>query len=152
MNAALHYSVTCAEDVPRIDAARSARGSQALRVAPLARAGARRLRRLAARQRAARDVTTPVASDVPVLILSGGLDPVTPPAYGDGGREALRQQPAHRRAAATATSCRRTPAGRGSSPRSSTTAGFATLPATCVDHFERVGAAAAVARPARAAP
>jgi len=28
------------------------------------------------------DAATPVASDVPVLILSGGLDPVTPPAYG----------------------------------------------------------------------
>jgi pimeloyl-ACP methyl ester carboxylesterase len=29
------------------------------------------------------DFTAPVKSDVPVLLLSGGLDPVTPPAYGD---------------------------------------------------------------------
>ena len=28
------------------------------------------------------DAATPVTSDVPVLILSGGLDPVTPPANG----------------------------------------------------------------------
>jgi len=27
------------------------------------------------------DFTQPVTSDVPVLLLSGGLDPVTPPAY-----------------------------------------------------------------------
>ena len=29
------------------------------------------------------DFHEPVVSDVPVLVLSGALDPVTPPAYGD---------------------------------------------------------------------
>ena len=81
MNAALHYSVTCAEDVPRItDADRAA--SRSLRTAALAA-------RIAAvcdvwpKGAMPADFGAPVKSDVPVLILSGELDPVTPPANGD---------------------------------------------------------------------
>ena len=44
------------------------------------------------------DAATPVESDVPVLILSGGLDPVTPPANGAEVAKTLRDEPAHRRA------------------------------------------------------
>ena len=81
MNAALHYSVTCAEDAPRVDRAAAA---QAL--------AGRRSRALAESVLSVCDVwprgTMPadfgdaVASDVPALVLSGGLDPVTPPAFG----------------------------------------------------------------------
>jgi pimeloyl-ACP methyl ester carboxylesterase len=80
MNAALHYSVTCAEDVPRID--------EASRTQMLAGS---RGRSLAARIVSVcgvwphgampPDFATPVQSSVPTLLLSGGLDPVTPPAY-----------------------------------------------------------------------
>jgi pimeloyl-ACP methyl ester carboxylesterase len=77
---ALYYSVTCAEDVPRISPAERAHG-----------VGDARIRALSARSIAVcdhwprgtfpSDFGTPVASDVPALLLSGGLDPVTPPAY-----------------------------------------------------------------------
>lgn len=81
MNPALHFSVTCAEDAPRI-----APGAAAQALAGLATAA------LAAQTIAVCDVwprgtmpanfATPVRSDKPVLLLSGGMDPVTPPAYG----------------------------------------------------------------------
>jgi sodium transport system ATP-binding protein len=81
MNNALHYSVTCTEDAPRVSTAdiesalakvRSrSLATQALAVATSGPKGA-----------GAAEAATPVQSDVPVLILSGGLDPVTPPANG----------------------------------------------------------------------
>ena len=79
---ALHYAVICSEDAPRItDADRAALGRPAK---PRARAQhARRVRDLAARHRSPADFRAPVRSDVPVLLLSGGLDPVTPPAAAD---------------------------------------------------------------------
>lgn len=77
---ALFYSVTCAEDVPRL--------TPATRAAALANPQTRSLVRdvLAAcdlwpRGTMPADFAQPVHSDVPVLLLSGGLDPVTPPAY-----------------------------------------------------------------------
>jgi pimeloyl-ACP methyl ester carboxylesterase len=77
---ALYYSVTCAEDVPRISAAERARGVGDARIQALA------ARSIAVCEHWPRgtyppDFATPVESDVPALLLSGGLDPVTPPAY-----------------------------------------------------------------------
>ncbi len=81
MNAALHFSVTCAEDAPRVTA-----GAENTVLASLP------TRRLAAQTLAVcgvwprgtmpADFTQPVRSDKPALLLSGGMDPVTPPAYG----------------------------------------------------------------------
>jgi len=82
MNVALHYSVTCAEDVPRADAAmreRALAGKRSARLARLALA----ICDVWPRGRAPADAFAPVTSDVPALILSGGLDPVTPPANGE---------------------------------------------------------------------
>jgi len=81
MNMALHYAVTCGEDAPRIDPVAAKRALDALRAPALAE------RNLVACQgwpKAAEsaDFSAPLASDKPVLILSGGLDPVTPPANG----------------------------------------------------------------------
>ncbi len=80
MNAALHYSVTCAEDVPRLaaDGRRTLAGirSQALAERVLAVCD------VWPRGKAPADAVKPVVSDVPILILSGALDPVTPPANG----------------------------------------------------------------------
>ncbi|MBS0321780.1 MAG: alpha/beta fold hydrolase [Proteobacteria bacterium] len=82
LNSALFYSVTCAEDVPRVTPER--------RAAALADPATRKLvdEVLAVcdfwpRGTLPADFATPVTSDVPVLLLSGGLDPVTPPAYAD---------------------------------------------------------------------
>jgi len=79
-NPALHYSVTCAEDVPRVTRAERANGVSDGRVRALAR------RAISVCDQWPKggyppDFTIPVHSDVPVLLLSGGLDPVTPPAY-----------------------------------------------------------------------
>ncbi len=81
LNTALHYSVTCTEDVPRVSHSDAERALENVRTASLAR------RALAVcdvwpKGTAPADAATPVTSDVPVLILSGGLDPVTPPANG----------------------------------------------------------------------
>jgi pimeloyl-ACP methyl ester carboxylesterase len=81
LSAGLHYAVTCAEDVPRvtradIDALAGVRSRElAMRLLAVCDVWPR--------GEAPADATAPVASDVPALILSGGLDPVTPPAYGD---------------------------------------------------------------------
>jgi pimeloyl-ACP methyl ester carboxylesterase len=82
MNAALHYSVTCAEDVPRIGAGDLAKTLAGVRGASLAN------RVIAVcdvwpKGTMPADFATPVKSDVPALLLSGALDPVTPPAYGE---------------------------------------------------------------------
>ena len=81
INPALHFSVTCAEDAPRItpEALQSALGDLPAR-------------RLAEQTIAVCEVwprgsmpanfATPVKSAVPALLFSGGMDPVTPPASG----------------------------------------------------------------------
>jgi len=81
MNAALHYSVTCTEDSPRISPDTQTRGladlptrAVALKIINVCSVWPRGTTRA--------DFGDPVASDKPVLMLSGGSDPVTPPAYG----------------------------------------------------------------------
>ncbi len=82
MNAALHFSVTCAEDVPRI---KESAVAQVLKDLP----GRELAQRLIAvcgvwpRGTAPADMALPLQSDVPALLVSGGMDPVTPPAYGE---------------------------------------------------------------------
>ncbi len=88
MNQALHYAVTCAEDAPRISA------SEAKKVFSTLRAPALAERNLAACEgwphpALPADFNAPLVSDTPVLILSGGLDPVTPPANGKKVAETL---------------------------------------------------------------
>ena len=64
------------------------------------------MRGLAAAARARPDFRAPLAGKVPVLILSGEFDPVTPPRYGDevlktlpNGRHLVRARPGPQRAA-----------------------------------------------------
>lgn len=79
----MRLSVSCAEDVPRIDAAMR---EAAAKVSPF---GDLFVREFVAgcepwpRGKVPADFFTPVTSDKPVLILSGGLDPVTPPSWGE---------------------------------------------------------------------
>lgn len=81
MNAALHFSVTCAEDAPRI---RPGSEREALVGLPSQRLAERTIAVCGVwpRGRMPADFATPVTSDKPLLLLSGGMDPVTPPAYG----------------------------------------------------------------------
>lgn len=83
-------SVTCAEDIPRIDSARidemvrgtflgSYRIRQQMEACRHWPAGTRRA-----------DSATPVVSDVPALLFSGDLDPVTPPRFGEEVVRSLR--------------------------------------------------------------
>jgi pimeloyl-ACP methyl ester carboxylesterase len=82
MNLALHYAVTCAEDAPRVTTGDSSRILATMRAPSLA------TRNLAAcdgwpRPPMPADFYSPLTSAVPTLILSGALDPVTPPANGE---------------------------------------------------------------------
>ncbi|HVO87123.1 MAG TPA: alpha/beta hydrolase [Casimicrobiaceae bacterium] len=89
LSPALHYAVTCAEDVPRIRQGETHLALMGMRSAPLAE-------RIVAvcdvwpHGSAPADFATPVTSDKPVLLLSGGLDPVTPPEYATEVARTLR--------------------------------------------------------------
>jgi pimeloyl-ACP methyl ester carboxylesterase len=134
INAALHYSVTCAEDVPRASAADLA-SLDGVR----SRALARTLLSVCdvwPRGAAPADASTPVASDVPTLLLSGGLDPVTPPTY---ARDVARTLARSRHIVARGYGHIVTP--HGCAPRLVAAfvddPSFATLPASCIEHLER---------------
>ena len=81
-----HFSVICAEDVPRMSPPAGADGDQ----------GARAMYRAACAHWPRGDVPpafyTIPRSDVPVLLLSGGLDPVTPPRHAERAAKALGPQ------------------------------------------------------------
>jgi pimeloyl-ACP methyl ester carboxylesterase len=80
----MHNAVMCAEDVPFIDPEtvdmaaleRSYMGSEQLR-------GLQKICEVWPRGLADPDIKQPVVSDLPVLLLSGEADPVTPPSYAD---------------------------------------------------------------------
>lgn len=133
VNLALHFAVTCAEDAPRIDAAEVDRMLRRLRAPTLAR------RDLAAcdgwpRPSVPTDFYAPVVSDKPVLILSGGLDPVTPPSAGDQVATTLSHS---RHIVASGYGHIVSP--HACAPRLIEkfieAAGFATLPQSCIDYF-----------------
>jgi pimeloyl-ACP methyl ester carboxylesterase len=79
----IYLSVTCAEDLPWVDLAQAARESKGTAL------GDYRAREQSAacavwpRGEIPADYRSPVRSDKPVLIFTGALDPVTPPANGD---------------------------------------------------------------------
>ena len=132
---ALHYSVTCAEDVPRVTRDERQNGVDDERVRALAR------RALAVCDQWPKgavppDFTQPVASDVPVLLLSGGLDPVTPPAY---GAEVAKGFSASRHIVAKGFGHIVSP--HACAPRLIAAfvdeAGFSLLPQDCIDFLER---------------
>ena len=134
LNAALHYSVTCAEDVPRITAAARTRALEGLDSAPLAK---RVIDVCGVWPRGAMPAgfATPVASDVPVLLLSGGLDPVTPPAYADEVAATLTHAKS-----IVAPGFGHIVSSHGCVPRMIArfvdTAGFDTLPQSCIDYLQ----------------
>lgn len=135
LNAALHYSVTCAEDVPRITPERKRAALAGARTAGVVE---RVIAVCDAWPHGAMpaDFATPVSSDVPVLLLSGGLDPVTPPRYAEEVAKSLT----HARSI-VAPGFGHIISARGCVPRLIAkfvdAAGFATLPTTCVAWLAR---------------
>ena len=81
LNPALHYAVTCAEDAPRVTPADMSKLLATMRAPSLAQRSAAAC---AAWPHATMpdDFYAPLNSTIPTLILSGSLDPVTPPADG----------------------------------------------------------------------
>ena len=86
----MYLSVTCAEDMPWI------KPGEGERMAENTFLGDYRLRQqreacaLWPRAEIAKDYADPVRSDVPVLILTGEWDPVTPPSNGDATAKTLK--------------------------------------------------------------
>ncbi len=79
--AGMRFSVVCAEDMPRLG-----KGNGELDVAPFGGMFVREFAKACndwPQGAMAKDFDQPVRSDKPVLILSGDLDPVTPPLLGD---------------------------------------------------------------------
>ena len=134
MNVALHYSVTCAEDASRV-------GPADLRTTLANVREPQLVERVLAvcdvwpRGVQPADATKTVRSDVPVLLLSGGLDPVTPPAY---AAEVAQTLPASRHVVAPGFGHIVSPHGCG--PRLIAAfvehGAFARLPAACIERFE----------------
>jgi pimeloyl-ACP methyl ester carboxylesterase len=81
LNAALHFSVTCAEDVPRITPDARANALAGIQTRGLAD-NVIKVCDVWPRGNMPADFAQPVVSDKPVLLFSGAMDPVTPPAHG----------------------------------------------------------------------
>ncbi|MEP7276879.1 MAG: alpha/beta hydrolase [Betaproteobacteria bacterium] len=135
MNAPLHYSVTCAEDVPRItgdEPARRLDGVRAVNLAHLVIAVCDSW----PRGEMPADFSKPVQSNVPVLLLSGELDPVTPPAY---AAEVARTLPNSRQVVAGGMG--HIVSSHGCAPRLIAgfieNGGFAEWPAACVEKLAK---------------
>jgi pimeloyl-ACP methyl ester carboxylesterase len=132
---ALHYSVTCAEDVARIGADDLDKSLERVRAKSLAH-------RIIGvcdvwpKGIMPADFSEPVLSDVPVLLLSGALDPVTPPA---NAALVAKTLPNSRQVVASGFGHIVSP--HGCAPRLIAmfveSAGFDTLPASCIEHLER---------------
>jgi pimeloyl-ACP methyl ester carboxylesterase len=131
-NIALHYAVTCAEDVPRVATEDRARivGLRARMLAERALA----VCDVWPKGTQPKDATLPVESDIPVLLISGALDPVTPPAYAEEAARTLRNSK-H----IVASGYGHIVSPHACVPRLIAafidSAGFADLPASCIEHL-----------------
>jgi pimeloyl-ACP methyl ester carboxylesterase len=84
----MHYAVVCAEDLPRIDAAARQQAAATRLGTTIIELYAQACGALRAGAVPAEFYTVP-ASRVPVLILSGGADPATPPRHGEAVAQRL---------------------------------------------------------------
>jgi pimeloyl-ACP methyl ester carboxylesterase len=82
LSVGMHLSVVCAEDIPRITPEDLAKLSGSFFGRALVDDFVRACN-VWPRGKVPPDFYDPVRSDVPVLILSGGIDPATPPRHGD---------------------------------------------------------------------
>ena len=77
----LYLAITCAEDVPRTDAAAEAVEANGTFLGDYRMRQQREACALWGRSPVPRDFHSPVQSDAPVLLVSGANDPVKPPHY-----------------------------------------------------------------------
>jgi pimeloyl-ACP methyl ester carboxylesterase len=84
----MHFAVVCAEDLPRIDDAQRAAAAATRFGTGFIDLYERACGQVPVRAVPPAFYDLPTA-DVPVLLLSGGADPVTPPRYGEAVRQAL---------------------------------------------------------------
>ncbi|MCP3139747.1 alpha/beta hydrolase [Pyxidicoccus xibeiensis] len=85
----LHYAVVCAEDAPFFDAAAVEREAKGTWFGPDMGREMLDVCRDWPRAALPPGYREPVASDVPTLLLSGELDPVTPPAWAEDAKRTL---------------------------------------------------------------
>ncbi|MDR2245009.1 MAG: alpha/beta hydrolase [Burkholderiales bacterium] len=136
MNPALYYAITCAEDVPRVSGE-----ERATLQTDLPHVGALAAQSFAACERwpAATlpdDWGAPIVNDnVPVLLLSGAFDPVTPPAYAAETAQTLAK---HR--LITASGVGHITSAQACAPQLLAafvkSADLSTLSQTCIEHLE----------------
>jgi pimeloyl-ACP methyl ester carboxylesterase len=86
----MYLSVTCAEDLPWIKPGEGERNAADTFLGDYRLTQQREACALWPRAAIERDYSQPVRSDVPVLIITGEWDPVTPPSNGDGAAKALK--------------------------------------------------------------
>jgi pimeloyl-ACP methyl ester carboxylesterase len=133
VNLALNYAVTCAEDTPRVTESDRSGILATLRAPSLAASNLEACEGWPHPPLPA-DFHTPLTSSVPTLILSGGLDPVTPPANGELVAKSLSNS---RHVIATGYGHIVSP--HACAPRLIEkfidSAGFATLPQPCLDYL-----------------
>lgn len=79
----MYFSVTCAEDIPRVTDEEAARATASTIAKDYWHRQLARACELWPDAPVAKNVAQPLRSDVPVLIVSGGYDPVTPPRMGE---------------------------------------------------------------------
>lgn len=134
VNAALHYSVTCAEDAPRITPDLAAAMLSGLTMRGIAD-NVIAVCKVWPRGVAPADFAEPVKSDKPALLFSGVLDPVTPPASG-----ALVAKSLGNSKHIVARGYGHIVSPHACGPRLIASfiddAGFSTLPSSCVAYFE----------------
>jgi len=88
----MHNAVVCTEDAPLIDPARIDRlALEKSYLGTLQLDGLIEICKVWPRGTIDADFHAPIASAVPVLLLSGTVDPVTPPSYAEEARRALSQ-------------------------------------------------------------
>ncbi|HEX7333626.1 MAG TPA: alpha/beta fold hydrolase [Pyrinomonadaceae bacterium] len=86
----MYLSVTCAEDLPWIKPGEGERMAEGTVLGDYRLRQQREACALWPRGEVERDYAEPVRSDVPVLILTGEWDPVTPPSNGDATAQGLK--------------------------------------------------------------
>lgn len=85
----MFLSVVCTEDVPFIDLEEAARSARGTFVGPALTEQVARICKFWPRGELPPGARDPVRSDRPVLLLSGELDPVTPPAWAEEAKRTL---------------------------------------------------------------
>ncbi|HNB52687.1 MAG TPA: alpha/beta hydrolase, partial [Anaerolineales bacterium] len=89
INNAMGYSVQCAEDVPFYTAEQATQAAEGTYLSEMVSGGLLEICQAWPRGVIPADFKDPVRSEVPVLLLSGEYDPVTPPAYAALAAETL---------------------------------------------------------------